>query len=114
MKVSERCFRIGVIAFTPDEAVDAVGIGPVRLDRNSVESSFLDETARDGGALRIELMRAMRRLADKDDLRTFETQQQRIEVARFGMERECGMSDHVRRRRRCRDSGWRVGRLIRP
>src|SRR5215212_3926995 len=108
MKVSERCFRIGVIAFTADEAVDAVGIGPVRLDRYSVESSFLDETAGDVGALRIELMRAMRRLADKDDLRTFESLQQRTDVARFATERECGMSDDVRRRRRCRDSGWRV------
>ena len=93
MKVPESCFRIGVIAFTADEAVDPVGIRPVRFDRNGVESSFLDETTGDVGALRVKIMRAVGRLADKDDLRTFETLQQRTDVGRFATERECGMSD---------------------
>jgi hypothetical protein len=64
MKVAESCFRIGVITFTTHEAVDPVGVGPVRFDRNGVESSFFDEAAGNVGALRIELMRAVRRLAD--------------------------------------------------
>ena len=68
MKVSESCFRVRIITFTADETVDPVGVGPVRFDRNGIEPSFLDETTGDRGALRIKLMSAMRRFANKDDL----------------------------------------------
>jgi hypothetical protein len=73
VKVGERCFRVRVIAFTADEAVDAVGVGPIRFDGHGVESPFPDETAGDVCALRVELVGAVRRLTEKDDLGSIES-----------------------------------------
>ena len=108
MKVAERCFRVRVIAFTADEAIDAVGVGPIRFDGDGVESSLLDESAGDVRALRVELVGAVRRLSEKDDLRSIESLQQWTDVGRFASQRECGMGDGFRRRGWSRDGGRRV------
>src|SRR5215211_268850 len=96
MKVAERSFCVRVIAFTADEAVDAVGVGPIRFDGHGVESPFRDETAGDIRALRVKLVGAVRRLPEKDDLGSIESLQQRIDIGRFASQRECGVSDSVR------------------
>ena len=106
MKVFESCFRVQVITFATDEAVDPVGVGPVRFDRNGIESSFLDQTPRDGGALCVEFMGTMRRFADKDDLRMSEMLQEGPDVGRFTTYRQPGVSDGFRRCRRRWERGW--------
>jgi hypothetical protein len=58
-EVGERRHRVGVGAHAAHVAVDAVGIGPIGLDRDGGEAPLRDEPPRDQGALAIELVRAV-------------------------------------------------------
>jgi hypothetical protein len=65
-----------------DPAVDPVSIGPVGLDCDRAESLLLDEALRDERALPVELVRAVRGLADQDELRVPDQLQQPVVIAR--------------------------------
>ena len=69
LESAERIDRLGVIVCAANVPVDSVGIRPIALDADGVESLLNDQPF---GELRphgIELVRAVRRLADQDDRR---------------------------------------------
>jgi hypothetical protein len=57
-EVGERFNGGDVVAHTAHVAVDAVGVGPIGLDRDGCEAFLLDEPLGDLGALVVELVRA--------------------------------------------------------
>ena len=58
---------LGIVAAAADEAVDAIGVGPVGLDGHGVEALLADQPLGDLRTLAIKLVRAVRRLADQDE-----------------------------------------------
>ena len=65
-----------------DVAVDACGVGPIRLDGNDAEPVLFDQAARDRRAGSVELRRAMSRFPEEDDLRIREAVETRAELLR--------------------------------
>jgi len=61
-------------------AVDAIGVGPVALDRDGAEAALGDQPARDAGARLIELVRAVRGLAQQHEARVADAAQQLVEL----------------------------------
>ena len=61
------------IARQPGPAIDAIRVGPVRLDRNHREAVTLDQPARDRGPGAVEFGGAVAGLAEQDDPRAGET-----------------------------------------
>ena len=59
--------------------IQPLGIWPIGLDRNDVESMILNQVTRNGGASAIELAGAMRRLTQKHELGTAEPGKGRAE-----------------------------------
>src|SRR6266446_1826084 len=57
---------VPVLAQSPDEAVDPVRVGPVRLDRDSVKAFFDDQALGEPRPLGVEIVRAVRGLAQQD------------------------------------------------
>ena len=63
----QRVDGLGVVAATADVAVDAIGVGPVGLDGHGVEALLADQPLGDLRPLPIELVRAVRGLADQHE-----------------------------------------------
>jgi len=68
-EIGERGGGVRIGAFAEHEAVDAPRVGPIRLDRDGAESALLDQPPRDQRAFPIELVRAVRRVADEHEAR---------------------------------------------
>ena len=66
---AERIVGGSVTAQPANIAVDPVRVGPVRLGGDGTEALLLDEPLRDRRPRLVELLRAMRTLADQDDPR---------------------------------------------
>jgi hypothetical protein len=58
---------VGVLAVAPDEPVDAIGVGPVGLDRDGVKTLLLDQSPGDLGPLAVELAGPVRGLDQQDE-----------------------------------------------
>src|SRR5439155_8972311 len=71
---------VGVLRTTADEAVHALGVRPVALDRDRRETLFLDETPGDPRAFAIELAGAVRGFAEENEPRRPGELQEGIEV----------------------------------
>jgi hypothetical protein len=56
-----------------DVAVDACGVGPIRLDSDDIESMLFNQAARDRRSGLVEFRSAMARLPEKDNLRIRKT-----------------------------------------
>jgi hypothetical protein len=65
LEVRKRIGAAGVVAEAAHIAVDAVRVGPVGLDRDGVEAALDDQPPRDRGALAVEVVAAVRRLAEQ-------------------------------------------------
>ena len=61
-------------------AIDAGGVGPVGLHRDRGEALVLQEAARQARALTVELVGAVRGLADEDDARVADQVQQAVVI----------------------------------
>src|SRR5882724_3975277 len=92
-EIVERGFGAGVIAQAPDEAVDTIGVRPVRLDRDRGKALFGDKTLRDCGALTIEIVSAMRRFAEKNEVRVPDQSKQGVVVVSVSGELVYGWAD---------------------
>jgi hypothetical protein len=94
-EVAERLRRGAVLARPADEAVQPVGGGPVGLDRDGVEARRLDQPAGDAGALDVELVRPVRRLADQHAAGGADAIDQRVVVVRRAGDRQRGRQRRV-------------------
>ena len=56
-----------IIGESHDVAVDAVGVGPVRLHRHGIETTFFDQMTGDSSPLRVEIVSPVRCLANEDE-----------------------------------------------
>jgi hypothetical protein len=65
-EVAERVDGGRVVAGVLDEAVHAVGVGPVGFDGDGGEAFLFDQPAGEEGAVAVELVRAVGGLADED------------------------------------------------
>ena len=90
LETAERLFGLFVSALAAHVAVDAVSVRPVGLDGDGVEAFLNDQPLSDFGALAVELVRAVRRLAQKHEARFAHQLQQRVVIRRRAFE-------HVRR-----------------
>ena len=79
-EVGERFYGIDIVAHAAHVAVDAVGVGPIGLDRDGREAFLLDEPLRDLGALAVELVRAVGRLAEQHEARVADQVHERVVV----------------------------------
>jgi hypothetical protein len=79
-KITERVDCIGVLADPAHVAVHAVRVGPVGLHRDRGKPELQDQALRELGTLAVKLVRAVGRLADQNQARTFRQVEQRIEV----------------------------------
>src|SRR5688572_5697817 len=77
--------------------VDAIRIRPVRFDRHDIETFARDEGLRHLCADLVELMSAVRRLADQHETRIADGFEQRITSIRCRLEPHCGVADRVQR-----------------
>src|SRR5712671_2182571 len=68
-EVAERLLGIHIVAGIAYKPVDAVGVRPVRLNRDSRETLLLDEPFRDLRTLAVELVRSMGCLAEEHKAR---------------------------------------------
>ena len=66
-KVAERLLGIHIVAGIAHIAVDAVGVRPIRLDRDGGETLLLGKPFRNLGALAVELVRPVRSLAQQHE-----------------------------------------------
>ena len=69
LEAPQRLLGSVVIAESPHVAVDPVGVGPVGLGRDRAEALLLDQPLCDLGASLVELVSAVRALADQHDAR---------------------------------------------
>ncbi len=79
-EVAKRVACRRVTARQTDPAVHAIGVGPVGLDGDEIETGALDQRARDLRARLIELVRAVRRFADQHDVGIGDEIEQRVSV----------------------------------
>ena len=68
-------------------AIDAVGVGPVALDRDRGEAVLGDQALGDARALAVELVRSVAGLAEQHDARVADQREQRVVVAMVAGER---------------------------
>jgi hypothetical protein len=80
-EVGERFHGIDRVARATDVAIDGVSVGPVGFHRHAGETFFVNEPLRDLGTLAVELVRAVRRLAEQREARLADPIHQRIVVA---------------------------------
>jgi len=80
LEAGEGRLRI-VVSSRPRPAAGAVGIGPVRLPDHAREPQLRDESLRDPGALAIDVVAAVRRLAEEHEARIASHPQERVVVA---------------------------------
>jgi hypothetical protein len=78
-EVSERLLRARVLRCAAHIAIDAVCIGPVRLDCDRADGSFLDQLRRERGPHVIELVGSVRRLAEKHVFLVARAREDRVE-----------------------------------
>ncbi len=76
----ERLGRRAVFTHGADVPVDAVGVGPVALDGDRLESLLLDESSGHVGPSRVELVRAVAGLADQNQSRVTDEIEQLVVV----------------------------------
>ncbi len=91
-EIVERIERCSIVVCIAHVAIDAEGVWPVGFGSNRTEPAFLNEPTSDSGALTVELLRAMTRLADQDEAGVADLVQQAIVVPRFaaqGLRVEC-------------------------
>ena len=63
---NRRCFhRVDVVAYAANVAVDAIGVGPIGLDRHRREVLLLDQAFRYLRPFAVEVVRAVGRLAEQ-------------------------------------------------
>src|SRR5919106_2477740 len=86
-EVGERLYGIEVIAHASHVAVDAVRVGPIGFDRDRREAFLLDQPLGDLGALAVELVRAVRRLAEQREARIADQVHERVVVPRSAGQR---------------------------
>lgn len=84
-----------IIALAADMAVEPVGIGPVGLHRDRIETMLDDQPAGDVRTHRIELVRAMAGFAQQYERTVADHLQQRIIVAVSGTEYRRTVADNV-------------------
>src|ERR1700716_1704748 len=68
-EVGECFYGKNVVTCGVDVAVDAVGVGPISLDRDGRKAFFLDKPLGDLGALVVKLMRAVGCFAEQHEAR---------------------------------------------
>jgi hypothetical protein len=83
------------VAREADPAIDAIRVGPVRLDRNNVELFLPDERARQVRANPVELVRAVRGLPDEHNTRVINQVKQRPYAVLSRLEPEGRMENSV-------------------
>jgi hypothetical protein len=81
LEIGERVDGIHVGSDAAHVAIHAIGIGPVGFDGHRRETSVGDQALGDRRPLPIELVRAVRRLAEKDDLGLADAVEQRVVIA---------------------------------
>ena len=101
----QRIDGLGVVAAAADVAVDAIGVRPVGLDGDGGEPLLADQPLGDLGALAVELVRPVRRLAEQHEARVADQIQQRVVVIGRADERISGP-------RRAGSPGRRSHRLV--
>src|SRR5438876_6798366 len=94
-EVAERCRGIGFAARVARPPVHTVRIGPIRLGRDDVELFGLYEGGGEVRADSIELIRAVRRLADQDQARIADEIEQRRKAVGRWREPERGMTNSI-------------------
>jgi hypothetical protein len=100
LEAAERRARFRVVRLAAHVAVDAVRVGPVGLDRDGRETPLRDEPLRDLGALAVELVRAVRSLAQQREPRLAHRLQQRVVVRARALQHVRRPAHHLRRRPR--------------
>ena len=86
LEVPQRGFGVPLLARPAHPAVDAIGVGPVCLDRHQAEPLLGDERLRQLGAQAIELVRAVAGLADENQARAAQGVEERPRIVeRQGM-----------------------------
>ena len=83
-----------VAARQADPSVDAVGVGPIGLHGQEVESAARDQRACDLRTSLIELMGAVRRFTDQDDVGVGHTIEQRVGIC-AALNRNHGSPDDI-------------------
>jgi len=114
--------RVGVIVMGEPHhvAVDTVGIGPIGLDRHRGEPALVDEATGNTGSLPVELVRAVRGLADQNETPVPDEIEQCVIVARLGRDRTAVVGYHPRGQRRPHSQSvaleyrWHQGRWSHP
>jgi hypothetical protein len=86
-EVAERRRSARLGAHAANMAIDAIGVRPVRLDCHCREALLDDQPLRDRRAQPVELVRAVRRLAQQHVVRIADQVEQRVEVARLVAQR---------------------------
>jgi hypothetical protein len=94
-EVAERGVGVAVLALAPDEAVDPVGLWPVRLHGDGVEAGVLDQPPGHARPLDVELVRPVRCLADQHATRVAAAIDQRVVVARMARQRTGCIEERV-------------------
>jgi len=113
LEVGERGSGARVVADAADVAVDAVRVGPVGLDRDGVEAALDDQPPGQRGSLAVEVVGAVRRLADQREARVGEQLEERAVVAGRAGERHRVALDGSDRSRRGVERGERHRRCRR-
>ena len=93
LEAGKRVRGLGVLAGAAHEAVDPERVGPVGLDGDGVESLLANEAFRQDGALPVELVRAVRGLADQDEARAADPVEERVVVRGRSRQREHGVAN---------------------
>jgi hypothetical protein len=76
-----------VIPYAAHIAVDAVRVGPIRLNRHSRETLFTAVALRNLGARMVELLRAVRSFTEEHEAGVADQLQQRVVIGRLSGER---------------------------
>src|SRR2546421_12936838 len=95
LEAAERFLRARVRALAAHVAVDAVGVRPVGLDGDGVEALLNDQTFSYLRPLAVELVRAVRSLAQQHEARFADQLQQRVVIRRRAFERVRRLANDV-------------------
>ena len=94
-EVGECRIGVGIVREPHDVAIDPVRVGPVALDRDDGEAELVDQPARDAGPLAVELVSAVRGLADEHELLVADEIEQRVVIVAVTMDPMRGVRDRM-------------------
>ena len=86
-EVREGGVGVRVVRQAHDVAIHPIGVGPVRFHRDRGEAALVDQPPGDARPLPVEVVRAVRGLADQDDAAVTDEIQQPVVVVRLSRDR---------------------------